>query len=203
MGKIYGVLLAAGESRRMGFPKPLLRIGSETYLEHLTTAMLDAVDRLIIVLGAHIDKIRPTLPDDPRITVVENPNYVRGQLSSLKVALAQATDAQAIVMHLIDHPQVKAATFRAVVEYYERLRKPIVIARCEGRRGHPVIFDRAVFQELLEAPEAEGARVVVNADPLRVAYCDVADGGVVLDLDTPADLARAGMRGPDQSRNRA
>ena len=196
------MLLAAGESRRMGFPKPLLQIGNATYLEHLAVAMLQAVDHLIIVLGAHIERIRPTIPADTRITVVENPNYARGQLSSLKVALTQAADAQAIVMHLIDHPQVKAATFRAVVAYYERIRKPIVITRCKGRRGHPVIFDRSVFQDLLAAPEDQGARVVVNADPARIAYCDVDDEGVVLDLDTPEDVARAGMSGPDKSRSR-
>ena len=196
MGTIYGVLLAAGESRRMGFPKPLLKIGDETYLAHLAAIMLPSVDRLIVVLGAHSDRIRPAMPQNARITVAENPNYARGQLSSLKIALAHAHDASAIMMHLIDHPRVKAATFRAVLEHYERTGKPIVIARYNGRRGHPVIFDHSLFCELLAAPEDQGARVVVNADPDRVAYCDVADDGILLDLDTPADVARAGLAGP-------
>ena len=72
--------------------------------------------------------------------------------------------------------------------------KPIVIARYQGRRGHPVLFERSLFQELLDAPEDQGARVVVNADASRVGYVDVDDAGTVLDLDTPADLVRAGLR---------
>jgi molybdenum cofactor cytidylyltransferase len=91
---------------------------------------------------------------------------------------------------------VKRATFKALVAEYGRSGKPIIIARYEGRRGHPVIFARALFDELLSAPEDQGARVVVNADPSRVAYVDVDDAGVTTDLDTPADLERAGLQGP-------
>ncbi len=180
----------------MGFPKALLRIDGETYLQHLAATMLTSVDHLVVVLGAHIERIRRTVPQDLRLTVAENRNYKRGQLSSLKVALRQAGDASAVMMHLIDHPRVKGETFRAVVEEYERTGKPIVIARYDGRRGHPVLFDRSVFGELLAAPEDQGARVVVNADPSRVAYCDVNDEGILLDLDTPADVSRAGLAGP-------
>ena len=74
-----------------------------------------------------------------------------------------------------------------------RSRKPIVIASYQGRRGHPVLFDRALFSELMEAPEDQGARVVVNANPARVSYIDVEDAGTLLDLDTPADLAQGGF----------
>jgi molybdenum cofactor cytidylyltransferase len=196
---IYGVLLAAGESRRMGFPKPLLKIGEETYLDHLAAAMLAAVDHLIVVVGAHFDQVRAAAPVDPRVTVVENREFKRGQLSSLKVAIAAANDASALMVHLIDHPTVTAATFRGVMEHYQHLQKPIVIARCKGRRGHPVIFDRSLFAELLAAPEEQGARTVVNADPRRVDYFDVDDEGVVLDLDTPEDVARAGLAAPKRS----
>jgi molybdenum cofactor cytidylyltransferase len=196
---IYGVLLAAGESRRMGFPKPLLKIGEETYLDHLAAAMLAAVDRLIVVVGAHCDRVRAAAPVDPRVTVAENREFTRGQLSSLKVAIASADDARAIMVHLIDHPTVTAATFRGAVEHYQRRQRPIVIARYEGRRGHPVIFDRSLFAELLAAPEDQGARTVVNADPGRVDYFEVDDEGVVLDLDTPEDVARARLAAPTGS----
>jgi molybdenum cofactor cytidylyltransferase len=196
VNEICGVLLAAGESRRMGFPKPLLKIADATYLDHLSAAMLAAVDRLVVVVGAHLDRVRAAAPIDPRITLVENREFTRGQLSSLKVAIASIGDAQAIMVHLIDHPMVTAATFRGVIEHYRQARKPIVITRFNGRRGHPVIFDNAIFAELLAAPEDQGARIVVNADPGRVDYFDVADEGVVLDLDTPEDVARAGLAGP-------
>jgi len=194
---IDGILLAAGESRRMGYPKALLKVGEETFVARLAAAMLTVVTRLTVVVGAHVDRVRPAIPADPRIKVVENPVWVRGQLSSIKAGIrALPPDASATLVHLTDHPMVKAATFAAVVEAYRRSRKPIVIARHEGHRGHPVLFDRCIFAELLDAPEDQGARVVVNADAARVVYTDVYDPGILLDLDTPEDLARAGLRLP-------
>ena len=181
----------------MGYPKPLLRIGDETFLAHASAAMLAGVSRLVIVLGAHADRIRAEVPTDTRIRIVENPRYARGQLSSLKIGLAAlSADASAAIVHLTDHPTVRPSTFRGIISEYERTGKPIVIARYNGRRGHPVLFEGSLFGELLAAPEDQGARVVVNDDPARVAYLEVDDPGVVLDLDTPADLADAGFPPP-------
>jgi molybdenum cofactor cytidylyltransferase len=190
-----GILLAAGESRRMGYPKPLLRIGDKSFLAHTAATMLEVVERLIIVLGAHSERVRPAVPVDSRIVVVENRHYERGQLSSLKAGIPAATASVALV-HLADHPLVKPATFEALVAECGRSGKSIVISRYMGRRGHPVIFARTLFDELLSAPEDQGARAVVNADPSRVAYVDVDDAGVTTDLDTPTDLERAGLLGP-------
>ena len=181
----------------MGYPKPLLKIGSQTFIAHTAEAMLTVMEAVVVVLGAHAQSVRAAIPNDPRLTIVENPHYKRGQLSSLKVGLATVpAEVDAVVVHLIDHPTVIAETFRGVIDEYARTRKPIVIARCRGRRGHPVLFDRSIFAELMAAPEDEGARTVVNADPARVLYLDVADAGVVLDLDTPDDVARAGLPPP-------
>jgi molybdenum cofactor cytidylyltransferase len=191
------ILLAAGESRRMGYPKPLLKVGEQTFIEKLSIELLRIVPRLIVVLGAHADRIAPMIPAEARIVVVENPDYRRGQLSSIKAGLsALREDAGAAMVHLCDHPLVRPETFAASVAAYEQSRKPIVIARSSGRRGHPVIFDSSIFRELRDAPEEQGARFVVNADPERVFYAEVADPGVYLDLDTPDDLLQAGLSLP-------
>ena len=201
--RLEGIILAAGESHRMGYPKPLLEIDGKAFIEKIAATMLDVVPRLVIVLGAHADKIRPAIPRDSRIEIVENPNYSRGQLSSLKVGLgAIQSDTAGAIVHLADHPMVDVKSFKAIVDSYDRTRKPIVIARSGGRRGHPVLFDRTVFAELLSAPEDEGARYVVNADASRVEYVDLEDPGINLDLDTPADLARAGLAAPPPERLR-
>ena len=194
---LEGIILAAGESRRMGYPKPLLKIDGQTFIERIAESMLAVVPRLVIVLGAHGDRVRAAIPRDERIVIVENPNYSRGQLSSLKVGLsAIQPDSAGALVHLGDHPMVRVETFQAIVDSYNQLDKPIVIARHAGHRGHPVIFDRAIFAELQSAPEEEGARHVVNADASRIAYVDSDDPGVNLDLDTPADLTRAGLSLP-------
>jgi molybdenum cofactor cytidylyltransferase len=194
---IEGIILAAGESRRMGYPKPLLDIGGRTFVEHIVETMLAIVPRLVVVLGAHRDRIRAAIAPDARIAIVENLNYTHGQLSSLKVGLrAVQPDAVAAIIHLADHPLVRLETFQAIVDSYNRTNQPIVIARHNSHRGHPVIFDRALFAELQSAPEEEGARHVVNADPSRVAYVDLADPGINLDLDLPSDLTRAKLPPP-------
>ncbi len=195
--RIEAILLAAGESRRMGFPKPLLKVGDQTFLARSVDSILAVAPRLIVVLGAHAERIRPAIPHDPRIAVVENPRYLAGQLSSLKIGLAAiSADADAALVHLADHPLVLRSTFERVVAEFERGRGAIMIARHAGQRGHPVIFSRALFAELLAAPEEEGAKAVVNRDPARIVYVDVDDPGVTLDLDTPADLERVGLPRP-------
>lgn len=195
--RLEGILLAAGESRRMGYPKPLLKIDSRTFVEKIAASMLEVVPRLVIVLGAHATRIRTAIPSDERIVIVENSNYMSGQLSSLKAGMeiiGPTTDA--ILIQLGDHPMVRGDSYRAVADSYQRARNPIVIARYAGRRGHPLIFDRSVFAELRAVPEGEGARYVVNADASRVLYVDLDDPGINLDLDTPDDLARAGVATP-------
>jgi molybdenum cofactor cytidylyltransferase len=195
--EIEGILLAAGESRRMGYPKPLLRIDGATFVDHAARAMLEVVARLVVVVGAHADRVRPAIPDHERIAIVENPGWERGQLSSLKVGIhAVGANCRAALVHLADHPTVHPATFRAVADVWQRGAAPIAVARYGGRRGHPVMFGRDVFAELDAAPDSQGARMVVNADPKRVVYVDVDDPGVVLDLDTPQDLVRAGLPAP-------
>ncbi|HUO05440.1 MAG TPA: nucleotidyltransferase family protein [Candidatus Binataceae bacterium] len=195
--RIEGILLAAGESRRMGYPKPLLELNGKPFISAIASTMLTAVPRLIVVLGTEAERIARALPDDPRIMVVLNPNYSRGQLSSLKAGLASVeNDAIGVMVHLCDHPTVRADTFRAVIDRFTKSGQPIAIARHAGRRGHPAIFARSVFAELMAAPDGEGARRVVNAAPGRVVYADVNDSGVNLDLDTPADLERAGISLP-------
>ena len=178
----------------MGYPKPLLEIDSETFVAHLARLMLEVVARLTIVVGAHADRIRLAIPSDPRILIVDNPGWRLGQLSSIKTGLrALPPESSAAMVHLTDHPAVKPATFAAVAEAYRLSGKPIAIARHDGHRGHPVVFDRTLFAELLDAPEDQGARAVVNADPARIVYVDVDDPGILLDLDTPEELIAAGF----------
>jgi molybdenum cofactor cytidylyltransferase len=198
--RIEGVLLAAGESRRMGYPKPLLRVGDESFLSQSAKSMLAVLPRLIIVLGAHAERIRPAIPADSRIAIVDNPHWQAGQLSSLKAGLgAIGAQADGVLVHLADHPLVRRSTFEQVIAAFADRRSAIVIARYGGKRGHPVIFARSVLGELIDGPQEQGARAVVNRDPSRVVYVDVDDPGVNLDLDTPADLERAGLPGPPKA----
>jgi molybdenum cofactor cytidylyltransferase len=178
----------------MGFPKPLLRLNGQTFLTHIAASMLVTVERLIIVVGAHRETVTASVPVDNRIHAIENPDYMLGQLSSIRAGLrAVSAHADAAIVHLVDHPTVLPETFSRLAGEYRSSGKAILVTRWRGHRGHPVLFDRSIFDELQRAPMDVGARAVVKADARRVIYVDVDDPGVALDLDTPTDLIRAGL----------
>jgi molybdenum cofactor cytidylyltransferase len=189
---ISGILLAAGESRRMGSPKALLRYQGQTFIERICIAFLTAgVDELIVVLGARAAQLRQALPTHANLRTVENPRYFQGQLSSLMTGIgALSPESEAAVVNLVDHPLVTADTIKALITSFRAAPLPILIAAYQGRRGHPVLFSSQVYGEILAAPLDQGAKVVVRKDPSRVREVQLDDPGILADIDTPEDYAR-------------
>lgn len=189
---ISGILLAAGESRRMGSPKALLPYDGRSFIEHICNAFLRAgVDELIVVLGAWEDKLRPALPSHPALRTVVNPHYTLGQLSSLTRGIgALSPESAAAVVNLVDHPLISTETITALIAAFRADPLPIIIASYQGKRGHPVLFSSQVYAELLAAPLNKGAKVVVRKDPARVREVPLDDPGILADIDTPEDYRR-------------
>lgn len=185
---INALVLAAGESRRMGKPKPLLRFGDATFLEQIVSVLrLSDADRITIVLGARAESIRASV-DLSGVEVVVNEDYQEGQLSSLIAGLKSVPpQAEAILLCLVDNPFLTSEVVNRVIQAFRTAQNPIVIPTCKSRRGHPALFARSVFDELLNAPAGEGARSVVNADPGRVLEVDVRDPSIRIGIDTPED----------------
>ncbi len=189
---ISGIILAAGESRRMGSPKALLPYEGHTFIERICRAFLSAgVDELIVVLGAWEEKLRPALPTYPALRTVVNPHYTLGQLSSLTTGLgALSPESEAAVINLVDHPLILAETITSLIASFRADRLPIIIASHQGKRGHPVLFSSQVYAELLAAPLDKGAKVVVRKDPERVREVRLDDPGILADIDTPEEYTR-------------
>ena len=197
---IAGIILAAGESSRMGRDKALLPLGRETFLEHLIEVLRGEVSPLLVVLGHHAEQIESRFASFPEIQMVRNPDYEQGQLSSLQAALralANQSVSGALVC-LVDHPAITKNVVRTVLERFrsQAARHPealghrvsrIIIPTCHGRRGHPVLFASGLFQELLDAPLEEGARFVVRRHATEVELLETGEEGILLDVDLPAD----------------
>jgi molybdenum cofactor cytidylyltransferase len=185
---INALVLAAGESRRMGQPKPLLRFGQTTFLEQIVSVLrLSHVDRITVVLGAKAQMIRAAL-DLPGVDIVINEDYARGQLSSLIAGLRSVPpQTEALLLCLVDNPFITTDVANRVIRAFRETGKSIVIPVANHRRGHPALFARAVFEELRHAPADQGARCVVNADSDRVLEVDVRDGSILVGIDTPED----------------
>jgi CTP:molybdopterin cytidylyltransferase MocA len=195
--RVVAVVLAAGEGRRMGGPKALLRFGRATFLAHACRLLArPRVESVVAVLGAEAERVRREAGLPAGVTVVVNESWRDGMLSSVWRGLdaAEAAAADAVLLHPVDHPLVAAATVDRVVEALAS-GASIAAPTLEGRRGHPGGFGRSVFEELRTAPRDEGARAVLAIDPGRVVHVP-GDPGCVAGIDTPADYERALSRRP-------
>ena len=153
----------------MGRPKALLPMSSagETFLDRVTRTLLDGgVDGLYVVVGADADAIRANAPETPGVRIVDNPDYEQGQLTSLQVVLRADRSVASVsgaLVTLIDVPLVTADTVRMLLAAHRELAASIVRPVSNGRHGHPVIFHRRLFGELLRADPTRGAKAVVRA----------------------------------------
>lgn len=175
-------------------PKALLPApGGRTFLARIVRTLAEArVEEIVVVAGELHETFTAALEvDNPPVAarVVVNPDPSRGQLSSLWIGMAEVVrpDTEAIIVTLVDVPMVEPETIVQVVDTWRRSRAPIVRPAIGDRHGHPVIFDRAVFDELRRAPLDEGAKRVVRDHAAEVIDVPVRDEGCLVDIDTPAD----------------
>ena len=194
---IVAVILSAGESSRMGRPKALLPIGGQKFIERIVGVLAQSrAGRMIVVLGHHADEMRRQIEHLP-IDIVVNPDYKSGQLSSLQSAIRHIQNddrCDGMLVHLVDHPFIDAVLVDAMIERFYQTKKLIVVPRHKEKRGHPVIFSRDLFEELLSAPADQGAKAVVNAHRKETLEIEWQDEGITLDINTP-ELYRQHVRG--------
>lgn len=189
--RFVGLVTAAGESTRMGgFPKPLLHITDQRFVERLVDSYLRAgVDEVVVVVGHEADEVRGRA-DLSDATVVENQHYEEGMLSSVRAGVreAQEMDAGGLFLSPVDYPLIPAAVVETLLEAYrETPDADVVHPTTDGDWGHPPLFSASTFEALRSAPEDEGARAVVYADETETVEVAVDDERIFVDVDTPAE----------------
>ena len=189
-----GVILAAGDSTRMGSPKALLLTpDGRTFVAAIAGTFAAAgITDVVVVTGRDHDRIADALANarltvPPRIARNQDPS--RGQLSSLITGMDAVVSpgTEAVVVTLVDVPMLSPDTVRLVISEWHRTRAPIVRPAIGDRHGHPVVFDQRVFSELRLAPPDVGAKSVVRAHADEVVNVPVTDEGCLVDVDTPGD----------------
>lgn len=190
---LAAVILSAGASSRMGRPKALLPYREGTFLEHLievTRHPRIGVTR--VVLGAGAEVIRTIAKLDLSFVVL-NTEWENGQLSSICAGLRslEGIDTDGIILCPVDHPLVSARLVSDLVERFYEEKKAIVLPTYYSRRGHPVIFSKTLFGELLDAPADMGARSVVWAHAADILEVPTDEEGIILNLNDPDMLKRA------------
>lgn len=200
----------------MGSPKALIPFRGSTFLEHLLAVIhqstkepaleqrasdepsqksseaTHAIGCTRVVVGAHTEEITAKVPlaDDE---IIVNPHWQQGQLSSIQAAIRSLakTETDGVMLFLVDHPMISAELVSKLVGQFYISGRSIVLPKFGGKRGHPVIFAARLYDELLAAPEEQGARAVVWAHADEVLEVPTDEEGVVLNLNDPEALRRA------------
>lgn len=190
-----GIVLAAGDSKRMGSPKALLLTpDGRPFVTRVVETLHDAgIVQLVVVTGRdHEALVKVLSRAHAKPLIVRNVDPARGQLSSLWVGMDAVVnaDTEGILVTLVDVPMVAASTVTRVVTAWQRTRAPIVRPAIGDRHGHPVIFDRSVLDSLRGAPADAGAKTVVRAHERDLLNVPVDDEGCLVDVDTPEEYGR-------------
>jgi len=187
------ILLAAGESKRMGKLKALLPWQGRTMLEHQVNSLFEGgLDKIIVVLGHRKEKLLLLLKDHKYVSPIYNPNYLSGKTSSIKCGLAQihATDTDYVMLLNVDQPR-SSHLIRTLAQYHESSKSLITIPSFNGKGGHPIIFDISLLPDLLKIEEStQGIKSVVTHNQDSLQKMDVCHEEVLWDLNTPEEYQK-------------
>jgi molybdenum cofactor cytidylyltransferase len=185
---LSAVLLAAGESKRMGKLKQLMPLGKSTILEQAIDNLLSsAVNEVIVVVGHKAEEITKAISAKP-VKIMLNPNYGEGMSTSIIAGLILVDPrAQAVMLALGDQPLVDSQTINCLIDEFHKSDKGIAVPTYKGKRGHPVIFAIKYKPELLELKGDIGAREIIKRHPQDVLEVAVDSEGVISDIDTRDD----------------
>jgi molybdenum cofactor cytidylyltransferase len=185
--KITGLVLAAGESRRMGVTKQLLPFGHNTILGQVIRNALESnLDEIIVVLGYQAQEIGQNISDAP-VKVVVNPEFREGLSSSIKKGLSNITETSAVMILLGDQPLVGKEIINRLLAELGRGDRGIIVPVYDNIRGHPVIFTPLYRDELLALQGDVGGKEIVRAHPEDVTEVNIDSEAVICDIDDRDD----------------
>lgn len=188
---ISAILLAAGESRRMGQFKQLLPLGDKSFVEHCVDNLLASrVDEVTIVTGHREFEVRRAVGDRP-VRFVHNADYRSGMASSIKCGVRSLSEkARAVVLALVDQPQIGSDVIDLVIEAYDKEPALIVIPAYRGKTGHPILLDLSLKEEILRFDPEQGLRQVVRAHRNLITRVEMTSRSILEDFDLPEDYER-------------
>ncbi len=200
---ISAILLAAGESKRMGEPKLLLKWGQWTIIEKsVDTLLASKIDELIVVIGYKARTIVSRL-EARRLRVVINRQYRMGMSTSIRRGLEQVNSkSEAILIALADLPFLETDLIDHLIDVYRRNPHGIVLPAYKGKRGHPVILNRFRYEKEMENLRGDaGCRPILNRHPEDILEVDVESEGVIADIDSWEEYAATVLSGEELKRH--
>jgi molybdenum cofactor cytidylyltransferase len=189
---ICAIVLAAGRSSRMGSQKLLLPFAGKTVITHIVDQLLASViDKVYVVVGHEPNRIAKELSGRP-VTIVTNPDYESGMLSSVRVGFeALPADCETVLVALGDQPSLASEMVDNMVRSFIKSGKGILMPLYNGKRGHPIIVARHYQQEILTHYDEIGLRGLLYAHPDDIFELKVSTSSVLQDMDYPEDYRHA------------
>ncbi|MCC6698861.1 MAG: nucleotidyltransferase family protein [Candidatus Hydrogenedentes bacterium] len=188
---ITAIVLAAGESRRMGRQKLLLPYGGRTVIEHIVGQVLDSeVSQTIVVTGHDAEAVKKVLLGRP-VTIVENARYREGMLTSIRRGLQEVhPEAEAFMVVLGDQPSVTRRLINELIRGFQASGRDIVVPLYDDDTGHPIIISTRYREEIMTRFDDTGLRGLIYGYPECVHRLPVNMPEVLRDMDTPEDYQR-------------
>jgi len=188
---IYAMILAAGESKRMGKPKLILPFGETTILGTVINNVLSSkADKILVVLGSDAEKIRKKI-ENLSLEITTNPGYQKGMLSSVQWGFKNLPEnAKAALVCLGDQPGISTVVINKVIDVYKRTRKGIVIPVYKKNRGHPVLIDIKYRKDVKNLNPDTGLRELVYNHPEDTVEVKVETPSILHDIDGPDDYRK-------------
>ncbi len=201
---ICAVVLAAGESQRMGSRKLLLPFGGKTVIGHVVDELLRSdIDEAYVVVGHEGNRIAEELSRRP-ITIVTNPDYKRGMLSSVRCGLqALPQECEKVLVALGDQPALTSELVNVMVQTFSSTDKQILVPTYQGKRGHPLLFSIHYRDEIMTCFDDAGLRGLLHAHPEDIFEPTVSTPAVLSDMDYPDDYRRELASFEESSRKRS
>ena len=193
MAAVIAILLAAGESRRMGQLKALLPWQGTSLLKHQVTSLrAGGVDRVVVVLGHRSDELKAELAGIEGVAWQLNPDYLQGKTTSIKAGLSTLGSEQldALLILNVDQPR-NADVIRSLLKEHQSQGSQITIPTHKGKGGHPIILSRSLLDELREIDEETyGIKAVVQRHLDATRRVEMEAPEVLWDLNTPEEYQR-------------
>jgi molybdenum cofactor cytidylyltransferase len=191
MSGIWAIILAAGESKRMGSPKMLLPIGERTIIEQTIDNVLNSmVGDIMVVLGAGHDKIRESIAECP-VKYCINDDYKKGMLSSVKCGLnSLPPDIEAVLFYPGDQPLISPAVTDILITAFKSGMKGIIIPVHNRKRGHPLLVGSRYRNEIMGLDNGEGLKGLAQKFPEDVLEVEVGTPDILMDIDTQDDYLK-------------
>lgn len=188
---ICAIVLAAGYSSRMGTQKLLLPFGEKTVISHIVDQVLSSsVEKVYVVTGHQAEQVTGELSGKP-ITIVNNPEYESGMLSSVRAGLRDTPqECKAVLVALGDQPSITTELIDQMIQSFSSTEKKIIVPLHKGKHGHPILFSNTYRDEILTDYDDVGLRGILQTHNDDIFEMNVSSHAVLSDIDNPSDYQR-------------